>query len=179
MIRPTSRSCRRGAGVAATACALWLSGGCGYSTDRPFPTTADDGQPIRTIAVEIFESREFRRGLELQLAEALMKRIEAETPYRLASRENADTLLTGEIKEIRQSTIGRDFRRNRPRETAMTLIIAFHWKNLRTGRTLVERPNFIQTVDYVRPLGEDFYDASQEAMDKIAERIVEQMESEW
>lgn len=108
-----------------------------------------------------------------------MKRIEAETPYRLASRENADTLLTGEIKEIRQSTIGRDFRQNRPRETAMTMIIAFQWKNLRTGRTIVERSNFIQTVDYVRPLGEDFYDASQESMDKIAERIVEQMESEW
>ena len=165
----------------------WLGGtvlalgvaGCGYSTDRPFPTAGEDGQPIRTIAVEIFESKEFRRGLELQLAEALMKRIEAETPYRLASRERADTLLTGEVKEVRQATIGRDFRHNRPRETAATVVIAFAWKDLRTGRALVERPNFIQTVDYVRPLGEDFYDASQEAMDKLAERMVEQLEADW
>lgn len=165
--------------IAAPIAALLWAGGCGYSSERPFRATAADGKPIRTVALDIFQSREFRRGLELQLTEALAKRLEAETPYRLARREQADTLLTGEIREVQQTTIGRDFVVNRPRETAMTVAISFQWKDLRTGDILVNRPAFIQTVDYVRPLNEDFYDATQEAMDKLAERIVEQLEADW
>jgi len=175
---------RRRHGLPIALCSLVtavsaLPVGCGYSTQRPFARTDPDGKPIRTVAVDVFQSREFRRGLELRLTEALAKRIEAETPYRLADKRRADTIMTGEVKEVRQGTIGRDFQQNRPRETAATFVIAFQWKDLRTGRVLVDRPNFIQTVDYIRPLGEDFYDSSQEAMDKLAERIVEQMEAEW
>ena len=44
--------------------------GCGYSTKRPFPTN------IRTLHVEMFHSKEFRRELEFRLTEALVKRIE-------------------------------------------------------------------------------------------------------
>src|SRR5205085_7235886 len=97
----------------------------------PFPRCDPDGAPIRTIAVDVFQSHEFRRGLELQLTEAVAKRIEAETPYRMASKSCADTLLTGEVKEVRQSSIGRDFRQNRPRETAATFVIAVRRKDLR------------------------------------------------
>lgn len=156
-----------------------VCGGCGYSTERPFARCDPDGKPIRTVSVQVFQSREFRRGLELQLTEALAKRLEAETPYRLADRARADTILTGEVKEVRQGTIGRDFRQNRPRETAATFIVAVQWKDLRTGRILMERPNLVQTVDYIRPLDETFYEASQEALDKLAMRIVEEMEGPW
>jgi hypothetical protein len=145
----------RGVLCAGLAVAAVAAGGCGYSTERPFPRHDADGRPIRTIAVEIFQSREFRRGLELQLTEALAKRIEAETPYRLAGKARADTVLRGEVKEVRQSTIGHDFAQNRPRETAATFVVAMQWKDLRTGRVLVDRPNLVQTVDYIRPLKEN------------------------
>ncbi|MFO0972951.1 MAG: LPS assembly lipoprotein LptE [Phycisphaerae bacterium] len=147
--------------------------GCGYRAERPFPSG------IQTVAVEIFSSREFRRGLELQVTEAVAKRIEAETPYKLARRDSADTLLTGEVKEVRQGTLGRTFSANVPRETTATLVVAFQWKDLRNGRILVDRPNFVQTVEYVRPLDEDFYHASQRLADRMAEKIVEQMEADW
>jgi hypothetical protein len=152
---------------------LLVGGGCGYGTARPF--RAD----VKTIAVDIFDSKEFRRGLELQLAEALCKRIEAETPYRIAAKNRADTLVSGEIREVRQGTLGRDFGANLPRETAATLVVAFQWKDLRSGEVLVDRPYFVQTVEYIRPVGENFYDASQRLADRMAERIVEQMEAEW
>lgn len=147
--------------------------GCGYRTERPFPKN------VRTVAVEIFDSKEFRRGLELQLTEALAKRIESETGYRLAPRERADTLLTGEVKDVRQATLGRTFSANVPRETSATMVVAFQWKDLRNNQVLVDRPNFVQTVDYVRPAGEDFYHASQRIADRMAERIVEQMMADW
>src|SRR5437867_626381 len=112
-----------------------LAGGCGYSTDRAavIRTTNSRNERIRTVAVDVFDSREFRRGLETQLTEALTKRVEAETPFRLADKKQADTLLTGQIKEVRQATIGRDFRQVRPRENTATLVVSFQWKDLRTG----------------------------------------------
>ncbi len=155
--------------------------GCGYSADRgdAFRTANAREDRIRTVALDIMESREFRRGLELQLTEALAKRIEQETPFRLAKKNRADTILTGEIREVRQATLGRQLDSATPRETAATVVMSFQWKDLRTGEVLVDRPNFVQTVDYVRPLGEDFYHASQRAMDRLAERIVEEMQSDW
>ena len=166
---------------------LWITGltltslvCCGYTTDREkiYRTTNTQKNPIRTVAVDVFGSKEFRRGLELQLTEAVKKRLNSDSPYRLANKEYADTLLSGEIKEVRQSTIGRDFRNVLPRETVQTVVVSFKWKDLRTGEVLVDRPNFVQSVDYIRPLHEDFYHASERAMDRMAERIVEQMESD-
>lgn len=164
----------------AGACLLMAGAGCGYSTDRDahFRTTNSNKNPIRTVALDIFGSREFRRDLELQLTEALAKRIEAETPFKLAKKQFADTMLSGEVLEVRQGTLGRDFKEVKPRETAATLIVSFQWKDLRTGEVLVNHPRFVQTVDYIRPVGEDFYHAMQRACDRMAERIVEQMESD-
>ncbi len=163
------------------AAALGLSAcGCGYSTDRSanFRTANAEKDRIRTVALDIFQSREFRRGIELQLTEALAKRIEAETPFKLAKKERADTVLTGEIRQVRQGTIGRDFERVEPRETAATLVISWQWKDLRTGEVLVDRPRFVHTVDYIRPVGEGFYHAMQRDVDRMAESIVELMETD-
>ncbi|MFQ5495340.1 MAG: hypothetical protein ACE5EX_08145, partial [Phycisphaerae bacterium] len=70
--------------TAATA----LAGGCGYSTRRPFRTD------IQTVHVDMIHSKEFRRELEFRLTEALVKRIEMDTPYRIAGRRSADAVLT-------------------------------------------------------------------------------------
>lgn len=147
--------------------------GCGYSTERPFR------QDVRTVHVPIFQSREFRRGLEFQLTEALQKRIQLDTPYRLASKRKADTELIGEVIEVRQTTFGSDFVTGLPRETGATIIVAFRWKDLRTGEILVERPRFTQTAEYIRPIGEDFFLGSERFIDRLAEAIVEQMEEPW
>lgn len=167
---------RQAVGIVGILSASALAG-CGYSADRQqyFRMNNAKGQPIRTVAVDVFQSREFRRGLELQLTEAVVKRINAESPYRIAKKETADTLLTGTVKEVRQSTVARDFRTARPRETTQTLVIDFEWKDLRTGEILVKRPNYVQTIDYIRPLNEDFHHGSQRAVDRMAERIVEEM----
>ncbi len=162
--------------------AAWGLGvaGCGYSTDRAgeYRTANANKDRIRTVALDIFDSREFRRGIELQLTEALAKRIEAETPFKLAKKERADTVLTGEIRQVRQGTIGRDFEQVKPRETAATLVVSWQWKDLRTGEVLVDRPRFVHTVDYIRPVGEEFHHAMQRDVDKMAESIVELMETD-
>ncbi len=150
--------------------------GCGYSVghDEMFDTG------IRTVHVPIFQNKDFRRGLEFQLTEALVKAIELKTPYKTTSdQRKADTVLTGEIREVRQGTLGLDFKTHMPRETQATVITSFRWKDLRTGKVLVDMPVITQSVDYIQPVGENFYEASQQAMNALAERIVEKMEKPW
>ena len=164
------------AGVAAGLAAISLCAGlagCGYSLRRPFP------QNVGTVYVEMFQSREFRRGLEFALTEALQKRVLQDTPYKIAPKASADTVLSGEVLEVRQGTMGSDFRTDLPREMQATFVIRLQWKDLRTGKVLVDRPNYVQAVAYIPPVGETFHDASREALDDLAERIVEQMMESW
>jgi len=148
-------------------------GGCGYSTSRPFATD------IATVHVEMLESKEFRRELEFRLTESIIKRIEMDTPYRIADARHADASLTGEILRVDNRTFGDDFEQDRPREIGSTVVVRFRLKDLRTGKILVNRPRFVYQTSYIPPVGETFSDAMTRAMDGLAEQIVETMEQSW
>ncbi len=147
--------------------------GCTYSTERPF---RDD---IQTVHVEMFQSKDFRRGLEFDLTEALAKRIEMDTPYRLSRSDRADSSLSGEILSVNQRVLGHDFRTNRPREYVLTVSARWRWKDLRSGEIIREHPEFIYTTSYIPPVGESFEVGSMRTLDGLAERIVSAMENEW
>ncbi|MFQ5591049.1 MAG: LPS assembly lipoprotein LptE, partial [Phycisphaerae bacterium] len=101
--------------------------GCTYSTQRPYRTD------VKTIHVEMFHSKEFRRELEFQLTEALVKRIEMDTPYRVAARQQADALLSGEVLSVENRTFGDSFDTDLPREIGSTVVVRFRLPDRRTG----------------------------------------------
>ncbi len=148
-------------------------GGCGYSTVRPFPTD------IQTVHVDMFHSREFRRELEFRLTEAIVKRVEMDTPYRIAPRRSADAVLTGEILAVDNRTFGDDFDTDLPREIGATLVVRFRFQDMRTGDILVDRPRFVFQTSYIPPVGETFTQGMTRGLDGLAEQIVESMESDW
>lgn len=147
--------------------------GCGYSTRQPFKTN------VKTVFVKPFGSRVFERRVELNLTEAVRKRINLDTPYRLAESATADTELSGEVLAIKRGVLGKSFGTNQPRETMLTMVISLQWKDLRTGKILMKKDRWLQTVDFVKPVGEQEYDGLQEAVDRMAESIVEQMQEDW
>ena len=147
--------------------------GCGYSTRRPFPTD------IRTVHVEMFHSKEFRRELEFRLTEAIVKRIEMDTPYRIAGPRTADALMTGEILSVRNRTFGDDFDTDLPREIGSTVEVRYRLTDLRSGEILVERPRSVFQTAYIPPVGETFTQGMTRALDGLAEGIVESMETTW
>jgi hypothetical protein len=170
----SSKSPTRRAGFGLLAAGfLAFCPGCGYSSSGLYR------ENIRTVYIEMFQSKEFRRGIEFQLTEALRKQIDRATPYRNAQKERADTVLSGEVLEWRENTLGRSFTTDLPRETAATLVIRFRWQDMRTGKVLVDQPRFVTTVDYVRPVGETVFHARDEAVNQIARRVVETMETPW
>jgi hypothetical protein len=150
--------------------------GCGYSTRRPFPSD------YASIHVQIFHNRGFRRDLEFRLTEALVKRIQLETDYKVVQRDRADTILTGELAPARQAAFARDFETTLPREIQLTMTAAFSWKDAGSGRVLSQGEQHLvtQATDYIPPVGETFFQGSQEAIEDLARRIVSQlMDPEW
>jgi len=150
-----------------------FSSGCGYKAGGPYRTD------VQTVYVEMAGSKEFRRELEFKLTEALKKRIGSDTPYRLAAREKADTILETEVLEERQNALAPDYTTRQPREKALTLAVRVQWKDVRTGRMLITHPALLQTVDYMPTAGEQEPYAQERALDKLAASITALMYEDW
>jgi hypothetical protein len=163
----------QGTGLCMTLILSALLTGCGYSSKSLYRESVD------SVYVEMAETREFRRGIEFKLTEALRKEIDRVTPYTNAPRKKADTLLTAEVLEWRQSTLGEDLWTNHPRQTAATLAISYRWQDMRTGKILAENPRFVTTVEYVRPAGENVNNAYDDAVSRLARKVVQNMERPW
>ncbi len=147
--------------------------GCGYRAGGPFRTD------VHTVYVDMVGSRDFRRDIEFDLTEALKKRLTAQgTPYRLASREKADTILQVEIEE-REGAFAPDFRSRQPREKTATLVARVQWKDVRNGRVLVDQPAVLQSADFLPVAGETERFAQQKAADLLAARIIKLMYEDW
>lgn len=146
-------------------------GGCGYST-KPLYNSA-----YHTISVPVFTSKDFRREWEMRLTEAIKKNIEYRTPYKI-SENKPDTTLTGQIVSIKEDVLTQRLGTNLPRETQVTLVVDFTWKD-HNGRTLVERKNFNRSSTEIPQIGERVEDAEQLAVERLAAAIVDQMQSPW
>jgi hypothetical protein len=158
--------------------------GCGYKNG------GDDGaggyqwksvyrQDIRTVAVPIFKSNSFQRGVEFSLSKALVQQIEANTPYKVVPRERADTILEGEIVEVRVDTLSNDRFSAIPQEQLLDIIVDFTWKDLRTGKILVQRRGVEQTASYFPTLGEGRATGTQAASERLALSIVQELQADW
>ncbi|HOW70631.1 MAG TPA: LPS assembly lipoprotein LptE [Phycisphaerae bacterium] len=150
-----------------------MMAGCGYSSDSLYRKN------IRTVYVEMFQTKEFRRGIEFQLTEAVRKEIDRRTPYKNAPKEKADSVMSGEVLEWQETAIGHDHIAALPRDTAGTLVIRFRWQDMRTGKIIVEHPRLITTIQYVRPAGETIEQGRFDAVTKMARAVVDRMATDW
>ena len=149
------------------------SGGGGYQWRSLY---RDD---VRTVAVPVFGNRSFRRGVEFALSKAVVNQLEATTPYKVVSREHADTILEGEIVDTHVRAMSADIRTGLPQEQLYIVRVNFTWKDLRTGKILVERRRFEQTTTYYPTLGEGQYVGSQQNVERLALAIVQELQADW
>lgn len=151
-----------------------LAVGCGYSMQ---PLHRGD---VRTVAVPIFSSKDFRRELEFDLTRQVVKFIELRTPYKVVhDRKRADTELRGEIAWLRASVLSEDTDSDQPQDLQVAITCWFEWKDLRTGEILKRRDRITGAATYAGAVGETQDSATVEATRRLAERIVEAMEKDW
>ena len=146
----------------------------GYSNDWLHP------EEISTVYVEMFDSKSFKRGLEYDLTDAIAKRIEAQTPYKVVSdRDRADSLISGYIYDITTGVLGTERETGRPLEKEFQIRAAVKWKNLKTGRLLIAGETVAGFASYSEWMDQGEGYAAALASNRLAEQIVELMEKNW
>jgi Lipopolysaccharide-assembly len=160
---------------------------------------------IKTVRVPIFKNVTYWRGLEFDLTRAVVREIEAKTPYKVVGPNcTADTELTGTITNFQKNIINRT-QLNEVREAETVLSVEVVWRDLRPDRVgeILSRPRpapnapvppppppgappppvpgtLVQSIGhFAEELGQSTTTAQKENVDRLAAHIVEMMERPW
>lgn len=165
--------------IVLTIAAAALLPGCGkggvagYKNDWMYP------QEIGSVYVEMFDSGGFRRGYEFKLTDAVCKRIEAQTPYKIVSdRDLADSVLSGTITTT-SGVLAGDRYTGRALEYETSVQVRLTWKNLKTGQLMLDNEEIFASASYSDQLGQTFDSSAGAALNKAAQKVVERMETPW
>ena len=146
----------------------------GYSNESMFP------ENVSSVCLKMFDNQSFRRGVEYELSDALAKRIEVETPYKILSdADRADTLMSGQILSISEFALSTDRELGTILEKEVELYAVVDWKNLKTGELLIDHLEVRASASYSPYQLQDFKYASSLAANNLARKIVELMERKW
>ncbi len=141
---------------------------------------------IRTIYIPIVRNDTWRQNLGLQMTEALQKAVESRTPYKVVSDPSADSTLTCRITTQTKRAVTQSITAE-PRSVETLISVELTWTD-RQGNLLMENrfvPQgelafyFIQGVDFVPEGGQSMATAQHRAVERLADQIVNQMESRW
>ena len=156
---------------------LGLSG-CGYTRASGYKWQSLYRQDVQTVAVPTFSSRA-EPGVEFKLSSAVIHQLETVTPYKVVPRERADTILECEILSMRTEMVSLSPHTATPQEQLLTISVNFTWKDLRTGRILVQRRNFDQSSTFYPTLGEGQFVGTQQAVERLAIAMIQELQSDW
>lgn len=169
--------------IAGSLTALLLFCGCaGYQVGNRtlYP------EEVHTVYVPMFKSNSFRRNLGERLTEAVVKEIEAKTPFKVVNDQDADTTLTGALINERKTVLVPVLSGD-AREVQTSMSVKVSWVD-RKGRMLredkcVPLPSELADVDgtgnIVAEVGQTVATAQQQAINRIAKQIVGLMEKPW
>lgn len=149
--------------------------GCnGYTNESLYP------QGVSTVCIEMFDNESFQRGVEYELTDALAKRIEAQTPYKIVSDKNrADSVINGKITLVATSVLTAERQTGRAMEKEVGITAVVNWKNLKTGQLLLDNRPVSASASFSEWQNQGVEYASTLAANELAQRIVEEMEIEW
>ncbi len=164
--------------ISALSLYLLFSAGCGtfsgYSNESVYPDN------VHTVSLKMFDNQTFRRGVEYDLSDALAKRIEADTPYKIVtSQDYADTVISGQITAISEFALTIERQTGHVLEKEVEIRAVVNWKNLKTGELLIDNLTISSYGTYSEFQQQDFKYGSTLAANNLAQNIVEVMEKKW
>jgi hypothetical protein len=162
---------------------LSIAVGCsGYR----FGTSSLFRQDIRTVHVPIVRSDSFRPELGVRLTEAIQKKIEDRTPFKIVDASRADSTLVCRI-HFDNKRVLTETKNDDPRALRLTMAAEVNWTD-RIGNVLMQNrflpPGetafyFTERSDFVPEAGQSVTTSQQRAIDDMADHIVDQMEMRW
>ncbi len=179
---PISRATSAIAAMVLLASGLAMPGCAGYQLGQRTLYRPD----IRTVHVPIVESDSFRRILGERLTEAIVKEIELKTPYKVVGPAEADSILTARIVSDSKRVLTEN-RFDEPRDVETDFFVQVSWVDRRgdlimSHNDVPTQPLLLsvsQTTNFVAEGGQSLATAHQEAIDRLAQQVVGQMELAW
>ena len=157
-------------------CALFAGSGCrAYHFGNQGLYRSD----IQSVHVSIFESDSYRRWLGQRLSESVVKQIERDTSYTIASPQTANSFIRGRILRDTKNVLT-ESGNDDVREAEFGIYVEVTWTD-RTGMSLMPRQRLLisESDHFVPEGGQSLTTAQQEILNRIAKQIVNQMEMPW
>ncbi|HEY2413088.1 MAG TPA: LPS assembly lipoprotein LptE [Pirellulaceae bacterium] len=141
---------------------------------------------IRTVHIPIVQSDSFRRYLGERLTEAVVKEVELRTPYKVVGSDEADSVLTVRLVSDSKRILTNN-KYSEPRDIETDFFIQANWVDRRGDLIMSHNDvpaspllvNLGQQANFVPEAGQSLVTAQQEAINKLAQQIVGQMELAW
>ena len=142
---------------------------------------------VTTVYVPMVESDSFRRDLGERLTEAVIKEIEAKTPYKVVGTPDADSILGARLVSQRKHVTVEN-QNDDPRVIDIAMAAEVSWINRRRQPlcppTTIPLPAelFIpmgQTAALLPEAGQSVESQNQVAIERLAQQIVATMEEPW
>ncbi len=146
----------------------------GYSIRAPYDPN------VKTVYVPTFQSVTFRRDINFQLTELVIKEIERRTPYKVVGKpDDADTTLSGTINYAEKNVVVEN-PNNLPRQLTATIVIAVTWTDNKAVEKKDTNPAVVaNTFNFYPEIGEPVEAAFYRDSEKMATQIVNMMEQTW
>ncbi|HEX5105261.1 MAG TPA: LPS assembly lipoprotein LptE [Pirellulaceae bacterium] len=161
--------------------AFLLTGCAGYQIGQRSLYRPD----IRTVHVPVVQSNSFRRYLGERLSEAIVKEIELKTPYKVVGPDAADSVLRVQLVSESKRVLTEN-RYDEPRDIETDFFIQLSWIDRRgdliSAADIPAQPLLLsisQSASFVPEAGQSISTAQQEAIQRLAEQVVGQMEIAW
>ncbi len=141
---------------------------------------------IRTVHIPIIKSDSFRPELGVQLTEALQKEVERRTPYKNGELATADSIMNCRLISESKRVVG-ETGTDESRLIQSTIAVEVSWVDRRNIPLIESRflpPGettfyFSENADFVPEAGQSISTANQRVIERLANHIVDQMESRW
>jgi hypothetical protein len=172
----------RRAVVALIGTFLLYSGCAGYQLGQRSLYRPD----IRTVHIPVVQSDSYRRYLGERLTEAVVKEVELRTPYKVVTSDTADSVLSIRLVSDAKRVISNN-RYSEPRDIETDFFVQASWIDRRgdlimSHEDVPAAPLMVslgQQANFVPEGGQSLVTAQQEAIQKLAQQIVGQMELAW
>jgi hypothetical protein len=166
---------------AASVALVLVAGACARDPSRGWSMKSTYPDGVATVAVDIFENDTPQRDFEYDLTDALVKELEASTPFKVTSSDRADTILTGRIRRIELNQISKSTLTGLSEEITVGITIDLRWRDLRTGESLLELDSFTADSLFVpsQPSREPIDIGRFGVAQLMARNIVDEMQADW
>jgi outer membrane lipopolysaccharide assembly protein LptE/RlpB len=167
-------------GILSLVVAMVLSG-CGYTRKTVLPRN------IKTIYVETVKNKlqveeiyAYQQGLEMDITNAVIRRLQQDGTVKVAKKEKADAILKTNLLAFEQEGLRFD-QLEEVKEYRVFIVVSMSLVDAKTGDILWTEPNFTGDNEYyvtdVTSIGEQ--KAAMDAVDRLAYNIVDRIVEDW